>query len=121
VIVDPGFLADPTGASPLVSAASWIEATLLGTIATIIAVLCVAWVGLLMFAGRIDVRRGLTVVLGCFILFGSASIVAGLRGAADSPATPVQVEAPPPLPPPPPPPANVIPYDPYAGASVIRR
>ena len=33
----------------------------------------------MMLTGRIDWRRGATVILGVFILFGAASIVAGIR------------------------------------------
>jgi hypothetical protein len=32
---------------------------------------------------RIDLRRGLSVVLGCFILFGAPTIVKGLRGVGN--------------------------------------
>ena len=35
-----------------------------------------------MLTGRMDWRRGLTVVVGCFIIFGAAAIVAGIRSAA---------------------------------------
>ena len=74
-------LADPSGSSALVAAVRWLEGTLLGTIATTIAVIAVSWVGLMMLSGRVDLRRGLTVILGCFILFGASSIVAGLQSA----------------------------------------
>ncbi len=60
----------------------WLEGTLLGTIATVIAVMAVATVGLLMLTGRINWRYGATVILGCFILFGAASIVAGIQSTA---------------------------------------
>ena len=50
--------------------------------ATTAAVIAVAVVGLMMLTGRIDWRRGLTVILGAFILFGAATIVAGIKGAA---------------------------------------
>ena len=33
----------------------------------------------LMLTGRMDWRRGLTVVVGCFVIFGAVSIVAGIR------------------------------------------
>jgi len=35
--------------------------------------------GLMMLTGRIDWRRGATVILGCFVVFGAAAIVAGIR------------------------------------------
>lgn len=75
-------LADPTGSGPLVAAVNWLQGTLLGTIATVVAVIAVAVVGLMMLTGRINWRYGATVILGCFILFGAASIVAGIQSSA---------------------------------------
>ena len=73
---------DPAGSSPIIAALDWVQGTLLGNLATTAAVIAVAAVGFLMLTGRIDWRRGLTVVLGCFILFGAVSIVAGIRSLA---------------------------------------
>ena len=73
---------DPQGSGVIVSAVRWLEGTLLGTIATVVAVIAVASVGLLMLTGRINWRYGATVILGCFILFGAASIVAGIQSTA---------------------------------------
>lgn len=116
-----GFLADPVATSPLAAAASWIEQTLLGTVATAIAIVCVASVGWLMLAGRLEVRRGLTVVLGCFVLFGATTIVGGLMNAVRGQANaPVVQSAPPPTVEVPEVGNSVAPYDPYAGASVRR-
>ncbi len=75
-------MADPAGSGVIVSAVRWLEGTLLGTIATVLAVIAVATVGLLMLTGRINWRYGATVILGCFILFGAASIVAGIQSTA---------------------------------------
>lgn len=112
-------LADPDGSGALVGALGWLQGTLLGTVATTIAVIAVASVGFLMLAGRIEWRRGVTVVVGCFVLFGAMSIVAGIRGlAADNvepPAIPAYVAPPPVVRPSPVP---TVMYDPYAGASV---
>ncbi|MBS0362693.1 MAG: TrbC/VIRB2 family protein [Proteobacteria bacterium] len=73
---------DPAGSSPLIAALDWVQGTLLGNLATTAAVIAVAAVGFLMLTGRMDWRRGLTVIIGCFIIFGAASIVAGIRSAA---------------------------------------
>jgi hypothetical protein len=116
----------------------WLQNTLLGTVATTVAVICVATVGLMMLSGRIDLRRGGSVVVGCFILFGASSIAAGIQGfaagaptSADpvlqvepwaAPAPPVQAPLPLASPPDPyglAPPA--APADPYAGAAVPAR
>ena len=75
-------LVDPEGSGVLVSAVRWMQGTLLGTIATVVAVIAVAVVGFMMLTGRINWRYGATVILGCFILFGAASIVAGIQSAA---------------------------------------
>lgn len=75
-------LADPQGSGVIVNAVRWLQGTLLGTVATVVAVIAVAAVGLLMLTGRINWRYGATVILGCFILFGAASIVAGIQSAA---------------------------------------
>ena len=75
-------LADPQGSGVIVSAVRWLEGTLLGTVATAVAVIAVASVGFLMLTGRINWRYGATVIIGCFILFGAASIVAGIQSTA---------------------------------------
>jgi type IV secretion system protein VirB2 len=73
---------DPAGSSVLVSAVGWLQGTLLGTIATVVAVIAVATVGFMMLTGRINWRYGVTVILGCFVLFGASSIVAGIHSTA---------------------------------------
>ncbi|QAY79766.1 type VI secretion protein [Sphingosinicella sp. BN140058] len=75
-------LSDPAGSGVIVSAVQWLQGTLLGTIATVVAVIAVASVGFLMLTGRINWRYGATVIVGCFILFGAASIVAGIQSTA---------------------------------------
>src|SRR5436305_7382364 len=73
---------DPAGSSPLIAALDWVQGTLLGNLATAAAVIAVAAVGFMMLTGRMDWRRGLTVVIGCFVIFGAVSIVAGIRSLA---------------------------------------
>ena len=73
---------DPAGSGVLVSAVNWLQGTLLGTVATVVAVIAVASVGFMMLTGRINWRYGVTVILGCFILFGASSIVAGIHSTA---------------------------------------
>ncbi len=74
--------ADPAGSGPLLAALQWMQGTLLGNLATTAAVIAVAIVGLMMLTGRIDWRRGVTVIVGAFIVFGAAAIVAGIRSVA---------------------------------------
>ena len=73
---------DPEGSGVIIGAVNWLQGTLLGTVATVVAVIAVACVGFMMLTGRINWRHGAVVVLGCFILFGAASIVAGIRTAS---------------------------------------
>jgi type IV secretory pathway VirB2 component (pilin) len=72
----------PAGSEPINAALEWIQGTLLGNVATTAAVIAVAVVGFLMLTGRIEWKRGLTVVVGCFIIFGAVVIVAGIRSVA---------------------------------------
>ena len=73
---------DPAGSNVILSAVTWLQGTLLGNVATALAVIAVGATGLLMLTGRIDWRRGATVILGCFIVFGAAAIVAGIKSVA---------------------------------------
>lgn len=115
--MSPASLSDPSGSSTLIAAVSWLEGTVLGTIATAVAVTAVAWVGLLLLLGRLEIRRGMTVIAGCFVLFGASAIAGGIRDAVSS--THLASASPPPAGAPPP---QVPPVrrnaDPYAGASV---
>ncbi|MFN4356241.1 TrbC/VirB2 family protein [Sphingopyxis alaskensis] len=114
-------LADPPQNSPIAGGVSWVQTVMLGTTATIVAVIAVAAVGLLMLSGRLELRRGITVVLGCFILFGASEIAAAITGLAGPGTQPHREPAPDigtrtsPLQAPVLPPSA---YDPYAGASV---
>ena len=76
------FAADPAGSGPILNALGWVQGTLLGNVATAVAVIAVAVVGFMMLSGRINWRFGATVILGCFVLFGATTIVAGIRSAA---------------------------------------
>jgi len=116
-------LTDPDGVHPLVAAMQWLQASMLGTVATAIAVIAVAGVGALMLTGRLDWRRGATVVLGCFVLFGAANIAAGIRDSLNAEEVVFHAAPPPPVP------VAVVPlfspkpapdFDPYAGAAPAR-
>jgi type IV secretion system protein VirB2 len=73
---------DPAGSGPITGAVDWLQGTLLGNVATAVAVIAVAAVGFMMLTGRVNWKYGATVVLGLFILFGAASIVGGIRSVA---------------------------------------
>lgn len=112
------FVTDPAS-SPSVSAVNWLADLLTGSLGTVIAVLAIAWAGLSMLQGRLAVREGARIVIGCFILFGAPLIARGIMAtakwerpvasqSATTPPPPVAVPASPPQ------------FDPYAGASVPR-
>jgi hypothetical protein len=108
---------------PLHAALLWLQSAMLGTIATSVATLSVAAVGFLLLQGRVDMRRSVSAICGCFILFGAPVIARSfVQLQADGAAEP-SVEAPipqhiagsPALP------RNSDPdntYDPYAGAAI---
>lgn len=73
---------DPAGSGPIVAALGWIQGTLLGNVATAVAVMAVAAVGFMMLTGRMNWRFGATVIVGCFVLFGAGAIVSGIQSAA---------------------------------------
>ncbi|MDF0544549.1 TrbC/VirB2 family protein [Sphingobium sp. H39-3-25] len=75
---------DPEGSDPIIGALQWLQGTLLGTVATVAAVIAVAAVGFMMLTGRMNWRYGAVVILGCFILFGAASIVGGIQSSASA-------------------------------------
>ena len=73
---------DPAGSNVIVGALSWMQGTLMGTLATVAAVIAIAAVGFMMLTGRLNWRYGATVVVGCFVLFGAGAIVSGIRQTA---------------------------------------
>lgn len=73
---------DPAGSGPIVAALGWLQGTLLGNVATAVAVMAVAAVGFMMLTGRMNWRFGATVIVGCFVLFGAGAIVTGIQTAA---------------------------------------
>jgi type IV secretion system protein VirB2 len=123
IAIQPVSLTDPPPDSAITSAASWVGDLLFGQLATAIAVIAIAWVGFAMLSGRVDIRRGLSVVLGCFLLYGARGIADGLRDSATQPAIASSTD----IPPPPvyartPSAANSTnAFDPYAGAAVLQQ
>jgi type IV secretory pathway VirB2 component (pilin) len=109
-----------TGTSSLLAAARWLESLLLGSVAVAIATIAVGGFGFLVMSGRVNVRTGGQIILGCFVLFGARTIAAGLQSVAGDgsapayaytlpKATPVQTAGRPGAP---------VNNDPFAGASV---
>lgn len=119
-------LSEPDQANPFVAAEGWVQGVLLGSAATAVAIVAVGTFGFLLMTGRLSLRRGLTMVAGCFILFGSNTIANGIlaelgTGTGSAPlnaAAPAIVESSPLLGAVPLPAPSHTPYDPYAGAAV---
>lgn len=109
----------PDAASPLLAALGWVQALLLGSLATMIAGIAVAFAGAGMLTGRLDWREGARVILGCAIIFGAGRIAGALmNGDADPAGAPmIGGVAPAPLDAP----AADTGFDPYAGAAPLRR
>lgn len=77
-----------TGGSPSILAAlAWLQGTLLGSIAIGLCIIAVAWVGFLMLQGRLPVREGARVIVGCFVLLGAPVIASGFLGFWQSSAS----------------------------------
>ena len=101
-------------------ATAWFDVVLAGPLALTICsiAIAIAVLGLAMFAGRFEIRRGATVILGCFVVLGASSIASGLVGrpAASTVAADASIANPP---------QSQMPQrndrkvdDPYAGASL---
>ena len=74
--------ANPQGSGPIIAAMAWLQGTLLGNVATAVAVMAVAAGRLMMLAGGRNRRLRAAGVIGTFILFGAGAIVSGIQAAA---------------------------------------
>jgi type IV secretory pathway VirB2 component (pilin) len=106
--------------SAITAAVVWARDALLGTVATAVAVICIAGIGFQLMTGRIPARRAVTVIVGCFILFGARGIASALSAfASGEPATviPRDTAPQPPVAASPRPPSRAAPnpFDPYQG------
>jgi type IV secretion system protein VirB2 len=81
MIVGPEMF-DMSARSSLDASQDWIASVLLGEIAAGLCVVAVAIVGMVMLSGRLPVRQGAMVVLGCFVLLGAPAIAWGLMSLA---------------------------------------
>lgn len=86
-------LVEASGGTPMVESARWIEGVMQSEIALGVCVIAVAFIGTLMLSGRLPLREGARVVVGCFVLLGAPVIANGLletgsRVASASPDVP---------------------------------
>lgn len=70
---------NPSGSGVIADAVNWLTGTLLGNVATGIAILAVAIIAILLMTGRLEWGRAALVIIGVFVLFGAVSIVSGIR------------------------------------------
>ncbi|GAA3786337.1 hypothetical protein GCM10022600_02570 [Qipengyuania pelagi] len=105
--------------SSLADAVSWLTDLATGSLAVGLCVIAVALVGFAALTGRMPIRMGARVVLGCFVLLGAPMIAGGLSGLwQNGTEAPIPNQAPnvsdrrQPLP--------QATYDPYASASIRR-
>jgi hypothetical protein len=112
----------------IAAAAHWLTALLTGPLVTALLVVAVAVLGMGMLAGRLSLRRGMEVVIGCFVLAGATEIAGSMMQRAPGTALPALPSAPvavveqalPPLGPDPAPRApSGNPFDPYAGGQPV--
>lgn len=107
------------GGAPMVESARWIEGVMLGEFALGICVIAVALIGVLMLTGRLPLREGGRVVVGCFVLLGAPMIANGFVGGGSGVFAPPGASLPVARQMDSPrrdlPPAS---FDPYAGASL---
>ena len=106
----------------LVGAAAWIEGLMTGGLAVGLATIGVVGIGFAMLTGRLQIRRGIGAVFGCFLILGAPAMARGIMGLAvpQGSAPPAPAD---------PPSASLAPVeakkvqtvdDPYAGASLVR-
>ena len=104
--------------TPIGNSANWLTTVVLGELAIALCIIAVAIIGLLLMSGRLAIRRGALVALGCFIVLGAPILASAFVNVAETgrtsdgyrSASPVKRE-----------PARNLPpssYDPYAGASM---
>jgi type IV secretory pathway VirB2 component (pilin) len=107
-------------AGSIADASAFVGTILSDTFATGLATIALVGVGFAMMSGRLDVRRGAAVIVGCFMMIGAPAIARGILGLGSTAAVPPPAmegaSAPPALE------AKEVQKaaDPYAGASLIR-
>jgi type IV secretory pathway VirB2 component (pilin) len=97
----------------------WLTGLLGGSLAVSLCVIAMALLGMLMLTGRLHLRRGAQVMMGCFLLLGSSALAGEIAGfgQGDLPAREFTIIPPPLVAEPSLPPVT---EDPYSGASLRR-
>ncbi|MGB3470389.1 MAG: TrbC/VirB2 family protein [Erythrobacter sp.] len=108
-------LFEPSVAEPMEASVSWINDALFGEVALSLCVLAVVFLGGMMLTGRLPLRNGVRILVGCFALLGAPVVGAGLLNVAKSTAKSSQ-PSPSALPTEPKRDLSPADYDPYSGA-----
>lgn len=110
------------------AAAHWFTALFTGPLVTSLLIVAVAAFGIGLLFGRLSLRRGMELVVGCFVLAGAAEITGAMMGRAPVAAVPAlpsvsaSLDEKPlaPLGPDPvPTPQSGNPFDPYSGRKLV--
>lgn len=75
----------PTTSQPIGNSIGWLTNLLLGEVAVTLCIIAIALVGFSMLTGRLPLRRGAQVILGCVLLLAAPAIAAAMMAWA-SPA-----------------------------------
>lgn len=74
--------------SVLVSAVYWLLNLFINQLSQLLCTIAIAFVGFSMLSGRMNIKRGLSIIFGCFIIFSAREIADGLRMTATDGAAP---------------------------------
>jgi len=109
------------GTGSIGDAAAYVAEVLTGGLAMGLATLALAGVGFAMLTGRLELRRGAAVIVGCFLIIGAPVVARGILGFGAAAAQSAKLEMSAPVAPKPLEARKVQQSaDPYAGASLVR-
>lgn len=76
--IPQGSLASAPPESAISAATDWVNSLLFGPFATAIGIIAIASIGLALMLGRVEIKRSIWAVFGCFLIFGARGIAIGL-------------------------------------------
>lgn len=74
----PDLFREPQGTSAIEPAIIWLAELIAGSFGLVLMMLAIAIYGLGLLSGQLQVKRGVSVVLGCFVLIGASQLSAFL-------------------------------------------
>lgn len=106
--------------SALLGAGAWLDSLLDGQLPIVVCSIAMAVLGLAMFGGRLNIRRGAKLILGCFLVLGASTIATGLTQQSDNSIVEAEILVSPSVAPDLPQKKSQQTNDPYAGASLAQ-